>query len=146
MVVFSDGKPHKAHYRRFKIRTVGISAEGGSAHGGDDYRMMGEVIRRRYGGSLAKQLPPPDLILVDGGKGQLAAACEELDALKLAAPAIGLAKRFEHIFLPGAKAPVVLLSTSPVLHLVQHVRDEAHRFAITYHRLLRHRAVVGRRR
>ena len=144
MVVFSGGKPHKAHYRRFKIRTVGISAEGGSARGGDDYRMMREVIRRRYSGSLTKTLPPPDLILVDGGKGQLAAACEELAALALRLPVIGLAKRFEHIFLPGQASPIVLLPTSPVLHLVQHVRDEAHRFAITYHRLLRHRAVVGK--
>ena len=146
MVVFTDGKPHKAHYRRFKIQTV---------QGIDDYRMMREVIRRRYSGSLAppplgsgraSALPLPDLILVDGGKGQLAAACEELAALKLDLPAIGLAKRFEHIFLPGETSPVVLLPTSPVLHLVQHIRDEAHRFAITYHRLLRHRAVVGTRR
>ena len=137
MVVFSDGKPHKAHYRRFRIKTV---------QGIDDYRMMREVIRRRYGGSLTATLPLPDLVLVDGGKGQLAAACEELDALRLTVPVIGLAKRFEHIFLPGATSPIVLLPTSPVLHLVQHVRDEAHRFAITYHRLLRHRAVVGKRR
>ena len=151
MVVFSDGKPRKAHYRRFRIKTVlGI----------DDYRMMREVIRRRYGGSLTGTLPPfdsaqggvpsrveglplPDLVLVDGGKGQLAAACEELDALHVTVPVIGLAKRFEHIFLPGATSPIVLLPTSPVLHLVQHVRDEAHRFAITYHRLLRRRALVG---
>ena len=135
MVVFSGGKPHKAHYRRFRIKTV---------QGSDDYRMMREVIRRRYSGSLTKTLPPPDLILVDGGKGQLAAACEELAALALRLPVIGLAKRFEHIFLPGQASPIVLLPTSPVLHLVQHVRDEAHRFAITYHRLLRHRAVVGK--
>ena len=177
MVVFSEGKPLKAHYRRFKIKTVGISAEGGSARGGDDYQMMREVIRRRYGGTLAGQLPPfdsvprlrsaqsraseresrdaqggvpskveglplPDLILVDGGKGQLGAAGEELAALSLRVPAIGLAKRFEQIFLPGQEAPVVLLATSPVLHLIQHVRDEAHRFAITYHRLLRGKAMV----
>ena len=157
MVVFGDGKPHKADYRRFKIETVrGISARGRSAFGGDDYQMMREVIRRRYSGSLARELPPPDLILVDGGKGQLAAACEELAALSLVIPAMGLAKRFEHIFLPEATEPVVLLPTSPVLHLVQHVRDEAHRFAIAYHRRLRGRTVsasqlheipgIGRRR
>ena len=134
MVVFRDGRPHKAHYRRFRIATV---------RGIDDYAMMREVVRRRYGGSLAGQLPLPDLILVDGGKGQLAAACEELAALKLAIPAIGLAKRFEHIVLPDVEEPVVLLGTSPVLHLVQHVRDEDHRFAIAYHRLLHRRAVVG---
>jgi excinuclease ABC subunit C len=119
--------------------------------------MMREVIRRRYSGTLAADLPaapkggtagttqaglpPPQLILVDGGKGQLAAACEELAALALTIPAMGLAKRFEHIFLPGSQQPVVLLPTSPVLHLVQHIRDEAHRFAVTYHRRLRARPI-----
>lgn len=142
MVVFTDGKPHKAHYRKFRIKTVqGISAKGGSAHGGDDIAMMREVIRRRYGGSLAGSLPRPDLVLVDGGKGQLSAACDELAALSLHLPAIGLAKRFEHIFLPDVSAPIVLLPTSPVLHLVQYIRDEAHRFAIAYHRTLRHIAL-----
>jgi excinuclease ABC subunit C len=132
MVVFTDGKPHKAHYRRFRIRTV---------QGSDDFEMMREVIRRRYGGSLASQLPLPDLILVDGGKGQLSAAGEALESLSLVIPSMGLAKRFEHIFLPGSPDPVVLLPTSPVLHLVQHIRDEAHRFAIAYHRKLREAAV-----
>ncbi|MBI4343077.1 MAG: excinuclease ABC subunit UvrC [Candidatus Omnitrophica bacterium] len=132
MVVFSDGKPHKAHYRRFRIETV---------PGIDDYRMMREIIRRRYSGTLARQLPLPELIVVDGGKGQLSAACEELAALSLALPAMGLAKRFEHIFLPSTPEPIVLLPTSPVLHLLQHLRDEAHRFAITYHRRLRGRSV-----
>jgi excinuclease ABC subunit C len=141
MVVFVEGRPHTAHYRRFRIQTVGISAEGGPASGGDDYAMMREVIRRRYSGSLAAALPLPDLVLVDGGKGQLAAAVEELGALSLTLPAMGLAKRFEHIFLPGSGEPVVLLPTSPVLHLVQHIRDEAHRFAITYHRGLRGRSI-----
>jgi excinuclease ABC subunit C len=133
MVVFEDGRPHKAQYRRFKIETV---------QGIDDYQMIQEVIRRRYRGTLASQLPRPDLILIDGGKGQLSAACEELSALALSIPAMGLAKRFEHIFLPGAKEPIVLLPTSPVLHLLQHIRDEAHRFAVTYHRLLRGKAAV----
>ena len=130
MVVFTDGVPHKAHYRRFQIETV---------RGIDDYAMMREVIRRRYGGSLAAELPLPDLVLVDGGKGQLAAACEALAALRLKLPVIGLAKRFEHIFLPDVSEPIVLLPTSPVLHLVQRIRDEAHRFAIAYYRH-RHRA------
>ena len=147
MVVFSEGKPHKAHYRRFRIETV---------QGIDDYQMMREVIRRRYSGSLSAELPLPALVLIDGGKGQLAAACEELAALSLAIPSMGLAKRFEHIFLPGASEPIVLLPTSPVLHLVQRIRDEAHRFAITYHRRLRGKTVsistlhqirgIGRRR
>ena len=133
MVVFSEGKPHKAHYRRFKIETV---------RGIDDYQMMREVIRRRYSGTLVAQLPLPDLVLVDGGKGQLVSACEELRALSLTIPVIGLAKRFEHIFMPDAAEPIVLLPTSPVLHLIQHLRDEAHRFAITYHRRMRQGAVT----
>jgi excinuclease ABC subunit C len=133
MVVFTDGRPHKAHYRHFRIKTVA---------GIDDYAMMREVIRRRYSGSLAAALPLPDLLLIDGGKGQLAAAGEALAALSLAIPAMGLAKRFEHIFLPGAEEPIVLLATSPVLHLLQHVRDEAHRFAIRYHHLLRRRSLA----
>ncbi len=137
MVVFTDGKPHKAHYRHFRIETV---------QGIDDYAMMQEVIRRRYGGSLIKELPFPDLVVVDGGKGQLSAAGDALAALSLPLPAMGLAKRFEHIFLPGAASPVVLLRTSPVLHLLQHVRDEAHRFAVRYHHILRSRAITGRRR
>jgi excinuclease ABC subunit C len=130
----TDGRPHKVHYRRFRIETV---------HGIDDYRMMREIIRRRYSGTLASELPFPDLILVDGGKGQLAAALEELSALSLKIPTMGLAKRFEHIFLPGLEEPIVLLSTSPVLHLVQRIRDEAHRFAITYHRQVRGRTVTA---
>ena len=131
----------------FRIETVA---------GIDDYQMMREVIRRRYSGSLSKELFLPDLIVIDGGKGQLSAACEELAVLRLSLPAMGLAKRFEHIFLPATPEPVVLLSTSPVLHLLQHIRDEAHRFAVTYHRTLRKRTVsastlheipgIGRRR
>ena len=128
LVVFVDGKPFKSHYRRFKIQTV---------KGIDDYQMMREVIRRRYSGSLTDELPTPNLILVDGGKGQLSAALDELNALARQIPTIGLAKQFEHLFVPGARDPIVLLPTSPVLHLIQHVRDEAHRFAIAYHRRLR---------
>ena len=128
MVVFLDARPRKAHYRKFRIETV---------QGIDDYKMMREVIRRRYRGSLSATLPLPDLIVVDGGKGQLSAACDELAALGLTRPAIGLAKRFEHIFVPSTSQPIVLLPTSPVLHVLQHLRDEAHRFAITYHRRLR---------
>ena len=133
MVVFSDGKPHKAHYRRFRIETV---------QGIDDYQMMREVIRRRYSGTLTSELPRPELILIDGGKGQLSAACDELGALSLTIPTMGLAKRFEHIFLPNSEEPIILLPTSPVLHLVQHIRDEAHRFAITYHRRIRGKAIT----
>ena len=132
MGTFVDGRPHKAHYRKFKIATV---------TGIDDYRMMREVVRRRYSGSLSDELPEPDLVLVDGGKGQLGAALDELSALGLATPMLGLAKQQEHIFVPGRPDPIVLLPTSPVLHLIQHLRDEAHRFAITYHRSLRAKPV-----
>lgn len=134
LVVFQDGRPYAAHYRRFKIARV---------QGIDDYQMMREIVQRRYSGTLAAELPSPDLILIDGGKGHLAAACEALAALSLTVPILGLAKRFEHIFLPGSQEPVVLLPTSPVLHLLQHVRDEAHRFAVRYHRQLRRRVVKG---
>jgi excinuclease ABC subunit C len=133
MVVFQNGKPKKSHYRRFRIKTV---------QGIDDFRMMAEVISRRYSGSLARSLPFPDLILVDGGKGQLSAACAVLSDLTLRVPVVGLAKRFERLFLPGQEEPIVLLASSPVLHLLQHLRDEAHRFAIAYHRLLRSRALT----
>ena len=133
MVTFVDGKPRKADYRHFRIETV---------QGIDDYQMMREVIRRRYGGSLSHQLPWPELVLVDGGKGQLHAALEELNALKRLAPVVGLAKRFEHLFVPDQSDPIILLPTSPVLHLMQRIRDEAHRFAVTYHRRLRGKSVA----
>lgn len=134
LVVFQDGRPLKAHYRRFKIETV---------RGIDDYAMMREVVRRRFGGTLTQELPAPDLLLIDGGKGQLAAAGEALAALSLSIPVVGLAKRFEQLFVPESPEPIVLLPTSPVLHLVQHVRDEAHRVAVGYHRRLRRRRVTA---
>ncbi len=133
MVTFLDGKPFKDHYRRFRIETV---------HGIDDYAMMQEVIRRRYGGSLATELPWPDLILVDGGRGQLNAALTALQAVGRVIPVVGLAKQFERLFVPQTRDPIVLLPTSPVLHLVQHLRDEAHRVAVTYHRRIRGRAIA----
>ena len=99
--------------------------------------MMREIIRRRYSGSLAGELPWPDLVIVDGGRGQLNAALDELTALGRAIPSMGLAKRFERLIVPDQPDPIVLLPTSPVLYLIQRVRDEAHRFAISYHRRLR---------
>ena len=133
MVVFVAGRPYKSHYRKFRIARV---------QGIDDYAMMREVIERRYGGSLAQELPLPDLILVDGGQGQLAVALAVLAALRVARPAIGLAKRLEEIITPEQEEPIVLLRSSPVLQLLQHVRDEAHRFAITYHRSLKRKKLV----
>ncbi len=128
MVCFEKGKPKKSDYRKFKMK---------SFEGSDDYAAMAEVIGRRYGGSLSTELPLPDLIVVDGGKGQVNTAFHTLNALGITIPVIGLAKRIEEIFTPQASDPFNLPKTSPALKLLQQLRDEAHRFAITYHRKLR---------
>lgn len=128
MVTFVDGVAHKSHYRRFKIRTL---------RGQSDVDAMGEVVYRRFVGELATSLPKPDLVLVDGGKAQLGAALESFKRLGITLPIVALAKKQEELFLPGKRYPVQLPRTSAALKLVQRVRDEAHRFAITYHRLLR---------
>jgi len=128
MVCFEKGKPKKSDYRKFKLQTF---------EGSDDYAAMEEVIQRRYAGALSKDLPLPDLIVVDGGKGQVNTAYHTLNALGISIPVIGLAKRIEEIFTPQNKDPFNLPKTSPALKLLQQLRDEAHRFAITYHRTLR---------
>ena len=128
LVCFEKGKPKKSDYRKFKIKTF---------EGSDDYAAMEEVIRRRYSGSLSTELPWPDLIVVDGGKGQVNTAFHTLKALELSIPVIGLAKRIEEIFTPETRDPFNLPKTSPALKLLQQLRDEAHRFAVTYHRKLR---------
>jgi len=129
MVVFTDGQPHKEEYRRYKLQTV----EGKP----DDFRSMQEVVARRYGAAAD---PLPDLILLDGGKGQLSAALEVIRGVGLPEiPVIGLAKQFELIFQEGRSDPLALPRHSQALYLVQRIRDEAHRFAVTYHRKLRSR-------
>ena len=129
MVVFVDGRPRKSEYRKFRIRSV---------DGPDDFASMREVIRRRYRRLLDEQGTMPDLIMVDGGKGQLSAAREVLLDLELGAqPVIGLAKKLEEVYLPGASDPELIAKASAGLKLLQQVRDEAHRFAITFHRSLR---------
>ena len=129
MVVFVDGKPRTSHYRRFRIRTVFQS---------DDTAMMAEVIRRRYSGSLAQRLPAPDLILVDGGRGQLSATRAVLKELGLGQiPTFALAEKEEELYLETKPEPIQLPQDSMALQLLQQVRDEAHRFALDYHRLLR---------
>lgn len=134
MVVFVDGEPARAEYRRFRIRTV---------TGIDDYGMMREVIRRRYGRALEEKRSVPDLVVIDGGKGHLSAAKAELDALGLVElPVISIAKQHEHLFKPGREAPYVFPLSSPFLHIVRHLRDEAHRFAITYHRRLHKKEAI----
>jgi excinuclease ABC subunit C len=132
MVVFVDGKPKKSEYRKFKIRAA---AEVNIV---DDFASMREVIRRRYTRVLEEQSELPDLIMVDGGKGQLSSACAVLKELNLGSqPIISLAKRLEDVFVPDESEPVVIPKSSSALRLLQQVRDEAHRFAITFHRLLR---------
>ena len=129
MVVFEGGMPKKSDYRRFKIR----SAEGKP----DDFLSMREVTTRRYVGLPAEELP--DLIIIVGAKGQLSSALEIIRgaAGHSAVPVVGLAKQFELIFVEGESEPVELPRRSDALYLVQRIRDEAHRFAITYHRSLR---------
>lgn len=134
MVCFKGGEPNKDHYRRFKIReTAGI----------DDFKSMSEVVRRRYQRLSNAHEPLPDLILIDGGKGQLSSAVESLKELKLHIPIASLAKRLEEVFLPDRAEAVLLGKERPALHLLQKLRDEAHRFAIKYHRLLRGKALFG---
>lgn len=126
MVCFVNGRARKSDYRIFKIR---------SKQTPDDFAMMHEAVMRRYRRRLAEGEPLPDLILIDGGKGQLGAALEALRELDIAdQPIIGLAKRLEEIFLPGQSEPVMLSKRSGALKLLQQVRDEAHRFAITHFR------------
>ena len=128
MVVFEGGIPKKSDYRRFKIQ----SAEGKP----DDFKSMREVTKRRYGKLEEKELP--DLIVIDGGMGQLSSALEIIRGAGHAdVPVVGLAKQFELIFVEGASEPVELPRNSQALYLIQRIRDEAHRFAITYHRRLR---------
>ncbi|HCV43945.1 MAG TPA: excinuclease ABC subunit C [Bacteroidetes bacterium] len=129
LVVFVDGKPKKSEYRKFKIRSV---------EGPDDFASMREVIQRRYQRVLAEGGEFPDLIMVDGGKGQLASAVEVLMSLGISdQPVVGLAKRLEEVFVPGKGEPELIPKTSTGLRLLQQIRDEAHRFAITFHRSLR---------
>ncbi len=129
MVVFEGGQPNKNEYRRYKLKTV----EGKP----DDFKSMQEVVGRRYREASAKG-PIPDLIIIDGGKGQLNSALPIIRGAGLSqVTVVGLAKEFEHIFREGSSEPLILPRHSQSLYLVQRIRDEAHRFAITYHRKLR---------
>ncbi len=145
LVVWDEGAMKKADYRKFRIRTV---------EGANDFASMQEAVRRRYAPPegppepSTEYLSKPDLILIDGGLGQLAAAQEGLrQAGRPSIPIFGLAKaraeKNERIFLPGRKNPILLRSNSPATHLVQRIRDEAHRFAVTYHRKLRGKALIA---
>ncbi len=132
MVVFEDGLPRKSDYRKFRVRGLGGAP--------DDFASMREVVGRRYHRLLEEGKELPDLVLIDGGKGQLSAATEALAELGVGdQPVASLAKREELIFVPGREEPVALPRSSPVLQFVQRVRDEAHRFAIGFHRQTRSR-------
>ncbi|MBU1996956.1 MAG: excinuclease ABC subunit UvrC [Candidatus Omnitrophica bacterium] len=128
MVSFFNGVPDKKQYRKFRIKEV---------EGIDDFKMIAEVVRRRYRRLKNEGEPYPDLIVIDGGKGQLGAACEQLELLGVEIPIVSLAKREEEIFLPKRRDPVKLAENSLGLKLLQRLRDEAHRFAVSYHRKLR---------
>jgi len=135
MVYFRKGKPDKNEYRKFKIREVS---------GMDDYSMMREIVRRRYARSIEEKKRLPDLIVIDGGRGHLSVALDELKKLKLDdLPVIGIAKEFEKIYVKDKKDPILLPKESKALHLLERVRDEAHRFAITYHKKLRSKKLTS---
>ena len=136
-VVFEDGKPKKSEYRTFKIRTV----EKGKP---DDFQSMREVLERRYRRTLEENGPWPDLVVIDGGKGQLSSAVESLHAVDVYGkfPVVGLAKRLEEVFFPGDSQSVMIPRTSSALRLLQRVRDEAHRFAVTAQRKQRELSTI----
>jgi len=134
MVYFLNGKPYNRNYRHFKIRSKSTP---------DDVAMMKEVIRRRYSMLLERNLQLPDLILVDGGKGQLNAGISVLNKLGLNIPIIGLAKKFEEVYLPNQKEPLYLPKNSPTLKLFQRIRNEAHRFAVRLHKKHRKKRLIG---
>lgn len=128
MVVFEDGRPAKKEYRRFKLKTT----QGKP----DDFKSMAEIMERRYG--KHPEWPMPDLIIIDGGKGQLHAALPLIRQVGVTdVPVISLAKRIEEVFVEGKSSSIILSHHTPELQLLQQIRDEAHRFAITYHRKLR---------
>jgi excinuclease ABC subunit C len=134
MVVWEAGDMKKDDYKRFKIRTV---------PGADDYAMMAEVLRRRYGRALEEGSALPDLVLLDGGRGQLNVGVRVLEELGLDfLPIVSLAKRAEEVYHPASLHPLVLDAASPALQTLQRIRDEAHRFAITYHKKLRQKRTI----
>ncbi len=133
MVSFYSGKPDKANYRRFRIKTVS---------GIDDYLMLREVVKRRYSRLLKYNMPLPDLIVIDGGRGHLQAAQDEISALSLDIPMLSIAKEKENVYIKGKNGPINLNRYPSALNLIRRVRDEAHRFAVAYHHLLRRRTVI----
>lgn len=137
MVVFEDGKPAKHAYRRFRIKTV---------EGANDFASLAETLTRRFLRQRQgddKFLAMPDLVMIDGGREQLKSVCRALDEIGVKVPLCSLAKKEEEIYLPDREAPIRLPRTSGALQTLQRLRDEAHRFAITYHRSLRSKKSLG---
>lgn len=132
MIQFRGGRPDKSNYRRFKIRSV---------EGIDDFTSIAEVVRRRYSRLREEKQELPDLIVVDGGKGQLSAASKELRELRIKVPIISIAKEKEEIYVPGREQPMPIEKDEKASLFIQEIRDEAHRFAIAYNRLLRQKAM-----
>jgi excinuclease ABC subunit C len=135
MVSFYSGRPDKTNYRRFRIK--GVS-------GVNDYLMLREVVRRRYLRLLKYSIPLPDLIIIDGGKGHLQSAQRELELLGLDIPMLSIAKERENVYIKGRRRYIRLNRYPFALNLIRRIRDEAHRFAIAYHHLLRRKAVIKR--
>lgn len=135
MVSFHNGSPDKNNYRRFRIKSV---------QGIDDYKMLAEVLRRRYSRIITEGGVLPDLALIDGGKGHLQAAARQLKELQLKLPLAGIAKKEEHVYAAGRSQPLNFPKDSPALNLIRRVRDEAHRFALAYHHVLRRKTLIGR--
>lgn len=138
LVKFIDGRPFKSGYRRFKIKTVKAI---------DDYAMIAEVVKRRYKYALRGEELWPDLVLIDGGLGQLHAAQQAFVEMKAPVPKIAaIAKKHEEIFLQNTTQPLKLSRNSPALKLLQYVRDEAHRFAQHYHHILRKKQMLNEKK
>jgi excinuclease ABC subunit C len=135
MVQFRDGRPDKSNYRRFRIRSV---------EGIDDFASISEVVRRRYSRLKEEGAELPDLIILDGGPGQLSAAQQALQRLRVRIPIISIAKGEEEIYVPGLSSPLPIKSRDKASLFVQEIRDEAHRFAIAYNRLLRKKAALAK--
>ena len=135
MVSFFGGWPDKNNYRRFRIKTV---------EGIDDYRMLAEIVSRRYLRLTQEGLALPDLILIDGGRAHLSVAKAEVEKLGLAIPIVSIAKEEENVYTLDNQEPLKLKSDAPALNLMRRVRDEAHRFALSYHHLLRRKKLLKR--
>lgn len=134
-VYFENGQPKKSMYRRYKLKTI----QKGEV---DDFKSMREILSRRFKRFKEGKILPPDLIIIDGGKGQLSSVIQIMEEFGLKLNIVSLAKREEEVFLPHKSTPVIFPLNSPALHLFQRIRDEAHRFAITFHRELRSKSML----